>query len=136
MIKTTQPVKYDVRDPQLEAIVYAEIYEVIRNPRSKTYLLKIEESIKIEYEQVIPIYDENEIQIGTETQTAYSKQVIGKKQKTYSYAQANELTDYLDITFDIQETKTERRDKYTVLGHLIINNQDQVYGTNWELISE
>ena len=133
MIKTTQPVKFDVRNPQLEAIVYAEIYEVIRYPRNKTYLLKIEESIKVEYEQVVPIYDENENQIGTETQTAYSKQVIGKKQKVFSYAESNQLTDYLDVAFQIEETKTERRDRYTVLGHLIVNNQDQVYGTNWEL---
>jgi len=133
MIKTTQPVKFDVRNPQLEAIVYAEIYEVIRYPRNKTYLLKIEESIKVEYEQVVPIYDENENQIGTETQTAFSKQVIGKKQKVFSYAESNQLTDYLDVAFQIEETKTERRDRYTVLGHLIVNNQDQVYGTNWEL---
>ena len=134
MIKTTQPVKFDVRNPQLEAIVYAEIYEVIRYPRSKTYLLKIEESIKVEYEQVVPIYDENENQIGTETQTAYSKQVIGKKQKVFSYAESNQLTDYLDVTFQIEETKTERRDRYTVLGHLVVNNQDLVYGSQWELV--
>jgi len=134
MIKTTQPVKFDVRNPQLEAIVYAEIYEVIRYPRNKTYLLKIEESIKVEYEQVVPIYDENENQIGTETQTAFSKQVIGKKQKVFSYAESNQLTDYLDVAFQIEETKTERRDRYTVLGHLVVNNQDLVYGSQWELV--
>jgi len=43
------------------------------------------------------------------------------------------LTDYLDANFEIEETKTERRDKYTVLGHLITNNKDQVCNTSWEL---
>jgi hypothetical protein len=133
MIRTLIPVVYDPRSPENESVVYAEIVSVIRNPKNKTYTLKIEESILIDYEQEVPVLDDEGEFLGTEIQVFQSKKIVKKKERTMSYSDSNNLTDYLDVMFEINETKTERRDRYTVLGHLVVNNQEQVYGTNWVL---
>lgn len=134
MIVTTQPVKYDKRAPEKESKVYAQITSVVRNPINKTYTLKIEESIVVESTQLVDEFDEIGNVIGQNELPVSSKLIIDVKYRTMGYAEANALTDYLDQAFTITETKTERRDKYTVLGHLVINNQDQVYGASWELV--
>jgi hypothetical protein len=136
MIRTIQPVKYKSRSPELESVIYAEIINVIRKPRLRQYVLEIEEWILIPYTQEI---DENQNIIGTETQTFYAKQILtdsdgNNKRRTMSYEESNNLTMYLDSIFEIQEINTDRRHKYTILGHLIINNQEQVYGSAWELV--
>lgn len=111
MIRTTTEVPYDIRDLSKTAIKYADITQVIRMPQENKYHLIIEEWVMIDDK----------------------KEYVTNKTITMSYEESNALTDYLDANFEIEETKTERRDKYTVLGHLITNNQDQVCNTSWEL---
>jgi len=111
MIRTTTEVPYDIRDLSKTAIKFADITQVIRMPQEKKYHLIIEEWVMIDDK----------------------KEYVTNKTITMSYEESNALTDYLDANFEIEETKTERRDKYTVLGHLITNNKDQVCNTSWEL---
>jgi hypothetical protein len=111
MIQTTTEVSYDIRDLNKKAIKFAEIVQVIRVPKDKKYHIIIEEWVEIEG----------------------LKQHLTTKSVGMSYEESNTLTDYLDANFEITETKTERRDRYTILGHLVTNNNDQVCNTNWEL---
>jgi len=111
MIRTTTEVSYDIRNLSKTAIKYADITQVVRMPQEKNYYLIIEEWV---------IIDDK-------------KDYVNNKTVKMSYEDSNALTDFLDANFEIEETKTERRDKYTVLGHFITNNKDQVYNTSWEL---
>lgn len=111
MIRTTTEVPYDIRDLSKTAIKFADITQVVRMPQEKNYYLIIEEWVMIEEK----------------------KQYINNKTVSMTYDESNALTDYLDGNFDIEETKTERRDRYTVLAHLITNNKEQVCNTSWEL---
>jgi hypothetical protein len=114
MIQTTKEVCYDIRDLSKKAIRYAQIIQVLRIPIEKNYYIIIEEWTLI-----------NNI-----------KEYVNQKTIVMSYEESNNLTDYLDANFEIKETKTERRDKYTILGHLLKNNQEQLFGADWELSPE
>jgi hypothetical protein len=138
MIRTTTPVKYDILSPEKEAIVYAQVVDIIRKPRNKTYTLVIEEWIINEYQQEVPTYDEEGNQTGTEIQTFQSKQILPQERgntrsRVRTYQEIDTLIEYIENSeeFDITETGCDLRDRYTVLGHLITNNQQQVYGTSW-----
>ena len=127
MIKTTIPVSYDLINPSLTAVVYAKISSSIRNDEAETYTLNIEEWIEIPYTENVP--DGNG---GTVEQTFTNKKIIRTHTRVISFAESDALTDNLDQMFTITETGAYRRKRYTQLGHLVINNMEQVRGVQWE----
>lgn len=131
MIKTTNKVSYDKVDLDKKETIYAQITSVVRNDINETYTLHIKEWYELEYTEIVPIFDEDGKDIGTEEQTFVKKITDRIHQRTMSFADADNLTDYLDSTFEISERGTARRKRYTELGHLIINNQENVRNTSW-----
>lgn len=134
MIQTTQPVSYDLIDISKTAIVKASVIKVIRSDNEEVYSLNVEEFIEIPYTAEVPTYDENGNQIGTETQNFSKKQIIRNLVRVMTFAEADTLTNVLDSMFTITETGTARRKKYTELGHLVINNSENVRNVQWELV--
>ena len=127
MIKTTTAVPYDLINPSLTAVVFAKIVQTIRNDEAETYTLNIEEWIEIPYTANVP--DENG---GTVEQTFVNKKVIRTHTRVMTFAESDYLTDNLDQMYTITETGAFRRKRYTQLGHLLINNMEQVRGVQWE----
>lgn len=120
MIRTTTLVNPFNRNPNQEGvIVYARIIERTAFDDRQVYEMYIEEYYLdvMGKKQIIRQPDGREV-----------KKVI------YSFEQADQLSQYLDAEFTINETYSARRSKYAELGHLVVNNQDQVYGSNWELV--
>ena len=129
MIKTTTPVSYDLINPSLKEIVYAKIATSVRNDENETYTLNIEEWVEIPYTEMIP--DEN----GNLVQGNFiNKKIIRNHVRIMTFVEADALTDALDQMYTITETGAYRRKKYTELGHLLINNLEQVREVNWELV--
>lgn len=139
MLRTKQPARPHNRDLSLEpVIIYAEI--VSRNALDKLelYQLKIEEFYYSFYDE--NVFNEETQQM--EVKTFSKKEIIiqpngsSLKDLSYSFEQADQLSDVLDQMYNITETKSARRAKYAKLGHLITNNQDNIYGVEWELVTE
>jgi hypothetical protein len=129
MIKTTTPVSYDYITPSLTEVVFAKIGQSIRNDESETYTLHIEEWVEITYTAEVP--DGNG---GTVQETFTNKKVIRNHSRVMTFVEADALTDALDQMYTITETGAYRRKKYTELGHLLINNSEEVRGVQWELV--
>lgn len=129
MIKTTTPVTYDLINPTLAEIVFAKIGQSIRNDESETYTLYIEEWVELPYTVEVP--DGNG---GTVQETFTNKQTVRNHSRVMSFVEADALTDALDQMYAITETGAYRRKKYTELGHLLINNSEEVRGVQWELV--
>ena len=127
MIKTTTAVPYDLINPSLTAVVFAKISSSIRNDEAETYTLNIEEWVDLPYTENVP--DENG---GTVEQTFVNKKVIRNHVRVMTFAESDALTDNLDQMYSITETGAYRRKRYTQLGHLLINNMEQVRGVQWE----
>ena len=127
MIKTTTAVSYDLINPSLTAVVFAKISSSVRNDESETYTLNIEEWIEIPYTVEVP--DGNG---GTVEQTFTNKKIIRTHTRVMTFAESDYLTDNLDQMYTITETGAFRRQRYTQLGHLLINNIEQVRGVQWE----
>ena len=134
MIKTVEEVSYDPIDLTKKAIVYAQVVATNRNDINETYTLTINEWIEIPYTENVPVYDENGVETGLEQQTFTNRKVVRTTQRVMSFVDADNLTNYLDSIFTITEIGTQRRKRYTILGHLIINNQENVRNVAWELI--
>ena len=134
MIKTVEEVSYDPIDLNKKAIVYAQIVATNRNDINETYTLTINEWVEISYTENVPIYDENDVEIGLEQQTFTNRKAVRTTQRVMSFVDADNLTNYLDSIFTITETGTQRRKRYTILGHLLINNTENVRNTQWELV--
>jgi hypothetical protein len=129
MIKTTTPVSYDYITPSLTEVVFAKIGQSIRNDESETYTLHIEEWVELPYTAEVP--DGNG---GTVQETFTNKKVIRNHSRVMTFVEADALTDALDQMYTITETGAYRRKKYTELGHLLINNSEEVRGVQWELV--
>ncbi len=129
MIKTTQAISYDYITPSLMQVVYAKIATTVRNDENETYTLNIEEWVEIPYSEMVP--DEN----GDLVQGNFiKKDVIRKHVRVMTFVEADALTDALDQMYTITETGAYRRKKYTELGHLLINNSENVREISWELV--
>lgn len=126
MIKTSTPVSYDLINPSLTAVVFAKISSSVRNDENETYTLNIEEWVEIPYTANVP--DGNG---GTVEETFTNKKVIRSHVRVMSFAESDGLTDNLDQMFTITETGAYRRKRYTQLGHLLINNMEEVRGVQW-----
>jgi len=129
MIKTTTPVAYDYITPSLTEVVFAKIGQSIRNDESETYTLYIEEWVEIPYTAEVP--DGNG---GTVEETFTNKKIIRNHSRVMTFVEADALTDALDQMYTITETGAYRRKKYTELGHLLINNSENVREVPWELV--
>lgn len=127
MIKTSTAVSYDLINPSLTAVVFAKISSSVRNDEAEIYTLNIEEWIEIPYTAEVP--DGNG---GTVEQTFTNKKVIRNHVRVMTFAESDYLTDNLDQMYTITETGAFRRKRYTQLGHLLINNMEQVRGVQWE----
>lgn len=127
MIKTSTAVSYDLINPSLTAVVFAKISNSIRNDETETYTLNIEEWIEVPYTAEVP--DGNG---GTVGQTFTNKKIIRTHTRVMTFAESDALTDNLDQMYTITETGAYRRKRYTQLGHLLINNMEQVRGVQWE----
>ena len=129
MIKTTTEVSYDYITPSLTSIVFAKITSTNRNDDAEIYTLSIEEWIEIPYTAEVP--DGNG---GTVVETFINKQTIRNHSRVMTFVEADTLTDNLDLMYTITETGAYRRKKYTELGHLLINNSENVREVSWELV--
>jgi hypothetical protein len=127
MIKTSTPVSYDLINPSLTAVVFAKISSSVRNDETETYTLHIEEWIEIPYTANVP--DGN----GDLVEQEFTKEkVIRNHVRVMTFVESDYLTDNLDQMYIIAETGAYRRKRYTQLGHLLINNMEQVRGVQWE----
>jgi hypothetical protein len=129
MIKTTTEVSYDYISPSLTAIVFAKITNTSRNDEYENYVLSIEEWVEIPY--TVTVDDGNG---GTIEETYTNKKIIRNHSRSMTFVEADALTDALDQMYTITETGAYRRKKYTELGHLLINNSENVREVSWELV--
>jgi hypothetical protein len=134
MIKTTTEVSYDPINPDTKTIVFAQVVSTVRNDINETYTLTIKEWVEIPYQENVPVYDEQGNEIGMEIQNFIRRKDVRTMQRVMTFTDADNLTAFLDSQFEITETNTARRKRYTVLGHLVINNQESVRKVEWELV--
>lgn len=128
MIKTTEAVSYNPLDKSKKSVVFAKVLNALRDDENETYTLTIKEWINITYEETVP----NE-QGEMELQQFTKEQELRVTKRVMTFAEADQLTAYLDSVFTITELGTARRKKYTLLGHLVINNQESVRDVPWTL---
>lgn len=129
MIKTKTAVSYYDVDPNLKSIIFAKISQTIRNDDAETYTLNIEEWVEIPYTAEVP--DGNS---GTVEETFINKKTVRNHVRVITFADSDALTAGLDQMYNITETGAFRRKKYTELGHLYINNTEEVRRVEWELV--
>jgi len=124
MIRTTQPVSYDPVDLTKTAVVYAQPTRTVRNDQNETYTIHIHEWIIREFTEEI----DGEVQNFTRNET------VRTMQRTMTFAEADQLTAVVDQLFQPQQTGSALRKEYTRLGHLIVNNNENVRNVAWELV--
>lgn len=134
MIKTKTEVSYDLINPDTKAIVFAQVVSSIRNDINETYTLTIKEWVELPYKESVPVYDEQGNETGVEEQDFIRRKDVRTMQRVMTFTDADNLTAFLDSQFEITETNTARRKRYTILGHLVINNQESVRKVEWELV--
>jgi len=129
MIKTTTAVSYDYITPSLTSIVFAKITNTSRNDNTETYTLNIEEWVEIPYSMEVP--DGNG---GVVLENFVDRKTVRNHSRVMTFVESDALTAGLDEMFTITETGAYRRKKYTELGHLYINNVEEVREVQWELV--
>jgi hypothetical protein len=129
MIKTTTPVSYNPVNLDEKETVFAKVILALRNDETENYTLTIKEWVEIPYSENVP--NENG---EMEVQNFINKKEVRTIQRVMTFTEADTLTNVLDSMFTITEIGTARRKKYTILGHLIINNSENVRNVQWELL--
>jgi hypothetical protein len=124
MIRTKNTVSYDPVDLTKTAVVYAQPTRTVRNDQNETYTINIHEWIIREFTEEI----DGEVQNFTRNET------VRTMQRTMTFAEADQLTTVVDQLFAPQQTGSALRKEYTRLGHLIINNNENVRNVSWELV--
>ena len=132
MIKTKTAVTYDLIAPWEQEIVHAKITKTIRNDENETYTLVFQEWVEIPYQAEIP--DENGNLVLTDLVKKKILPESVRPPRVMTFEEAETLTANLDLMFTITETGVYRRKKYVELGHLLINNMENVRGVEWELV--
>ena len=136
MIQTTTPVSYDPVDNTKTAIVKAKVVSANRNDLSERYTITVEEWREEEYTENVAVYDENGEPTGEmEEQTFIKNHKLRNHTRSMTFTEVDQLTGYLDSEYNINETGCARRKVYTQIGHLLINNQENVRNTSWEFSS-
>ena len=128
MIKTTQPVSYDPIDNTKQEVVYARVMQSYRDDVSEVYTISIKEWVELPYTQEVEVDGE------MVEQTLYNTREIRNHSRNMTFAEVDQLTAYLDSQFEITEQGSYRRKQYTILGHLLINNSENVRNVSWELV--
>jgi hypothetical protein len=124
MIRTKNTVSYDPVDLTKTAVVYAQPTRTVRNDQNETYTINIHEWIIREFTEEI----DGEVQNFTRNET------VRTMQRTMTFAEADQLTTVVDQLFAPQQTGSALRKEYTRLGHLIVNNNENVRNVSWELV--
>jgi hypothetical protein len=161
-IQTTQQISYDNRNPAKMGKIRIEIDSVRREPKNRQYVLKIIDWVIYTYEQIVPTYEEQEIetpvldengeptgdvemttimvQNGTTTETKEGM-FIYKQNNNYivSYEKALMLEQYVLANYPTDLTGAELRDYITKFGLMIETQTDPVptYNVgpeNWEFV--
>jgi hypothetical protein len=130
MIRTKQTVSYDPVDLTKKETVYAKVTQAVRNDGNETYTLTINEWVEIPYTENVFNEETQEMEL----QNFVSKRNVRTMQRTMTFAEADQLTAIVDQLFQPTETGSGLRKKYTILGHLIINNSENVRNVEWELV--
>lgn len=130
MIKTTQTVSYNPVDLTKKETVYAKVTQAVRNDNNETYTLTINEWVEIPYTENVLNEETQEMEL----QNFVNTQNIRTMQRTMTFVEADQLTAVVDQLFQPTETGSALRKKYTILGHLIINNNENVRNVEWELV--
>jgi len=128
MIKTITPVSYNPVNLEEKQIVFARVISALRNDDVENYTLVIKEWIEIPYSENVS--NENG---EMEVKNFINKKEVRTIQRMMTFAEADTLTNVLDSMFTITESGTARRKKYTELGHLVINNSENVRNVSWIL---
>lgn len=128
MIKTKQKVSYNPINLDLKDFVFAEVIDTSRNDRTETYTLTIREWIEETFKETVEVDGEM-----VEQEFTRQRNVRNHK-RTMTFAEADNLTNALDQQYTISEKGAARRKRYTILGHLLINNLEKVRNTQWELV--
>lgn len=134
MIRTTTEVAFNLVNPTETAIIYAEVYKVERNDKLEQYKIFVREFYK--KENIISTHQVVDDEIVVVDQIVTAEEQIRRMDRVLTFAEADALSDYLDTEFDITETGSARRKAYTILGHLVTNNLEEVRGVTWELVTE
>jgi hypothetical protein len=134
MIRTITPVSWNPIDLNKQEIVFAKVTEAVRNDEAETYTLSIKEWIEQTYTENVPIYDENGNETGLENQTFTREIPVRNIKRVMTFEEADQLTNYIESVFTITDTGAKLRKTYTILGHLVINNQEAVRNVAWELV--
>jgi hypothetical protein len=129
MIKTKNTVSYNPVNLDEKEIVFAKVLLALRNDDVETYTLTIKEWVEIPYSENVP--NENG---EMEVQNFINKKEVRTIQRVMTFVEADQLTTLLDSMFTITETGSARRKRYTILGHLLVNNSENVRNVEWELV--
>lgn len=111
MIKTVEEVSFDTVDFDRKAIVFAAVKTTTRHDAEECYYLEIEEWIEL---------------------PNGAKKIVRCTNRAMNFVQADQLTDTIDANFQLTETGAKRRKRYTEIGHLLINNMENVRNVKWE----
>jgi tRNA G37 N-methylase Trm5 len=130
MIRTKNTVSYDPVDLTKKETVYAKVSQAVRNDNNETYTLTINEWVEIPYTENVLNEETQEMEL----QNFISKRNVRTMQRTMTFVEADQLTAVVDQLFQPTETGSSLRKKYTILGHLIINNSENVRNVEWELV--
>lgn len=134
MIKTISPVSWNPVDFSKQATVFAKVTEAVRNDEAETYTLSIKEWIEETFTEDVPVYDQAGNETGLENQSFTREVSVRNIKRVMTFQQADQLTNYIDANFEITDTGAKLRKTYTILGHLVINNQETVRNIAWELV--
>jgi hypothetical protein len=69
-----------------------------------------------------------------EVQQFINRKNVRTMTRTMTFVEADQLTAVVDQLFQPTEIGSALRKKYTILGHLIINNNENVRNVEWELV--
>jgi hypothetical protein len=130
MIRTKNTVSYDPVDLTKKETVYAKVTQAVRNDSNETYTLTINEWVEIPYTENVFNEETQEMEL----QNFVNTQNIRTMQRTMTFVEADQLTAIVDQVFQPTEIGSSLRKKYTILGHLIINNNENVRNVEWELV--
>lgn len=133
MIKTTEPVGYDLVDLTQKKIVFAQVTSVNRNDINESYVVNTEEWIETTYSENVP---NPEAEGGMEIQTFTKKEIVRiPPPRTVSFAEADGMEALIDsMGIVVTETGCARRKKYFAIGHWLINQGENIRNVNWEFV--
>lgn len=109
MIKTKIPVKYNQRNPALEAKIMLDIPDYKFDVKRQEIVLTVIDYAVLTQEIEAPVYDEHDNQTGTEIQTIETKTQIDKKLYRMRFDEVEALKAAVETQFDfVAITESDR----------------------------